>query len=126
MDEYDVVDFIYEAVAAAVTDVLIIKDKTDAGVSVEHIVINNVTHVESDFTSKTPVNVNIFVPLVTGGMVKRQRMKELRRAVRKSIGAINSDDGNCREVYDIRVNKMPDLKEGFDCVNIRFEVLTDK
>ncbi|WP_315084941.1 hypothetical protein [Bacteroides heparinolyticus] len=126
MDEYDVIDFIYDAVSVSIPGVLVVKDRSESGVKVEHVVINNITYVESDFTGKTPVNVNIFVPLNPNGTIKRQRMKELRRTVRKSIDAINSNDGNCRQVEVLWVEKMPELKEGFDCVNIRINVLTDK
>lgn len=126
MDEYDVIDFVYDAVAASIPNVLVVKDKSESGMRVEHVVINNITHVESDFTGKTPVNINIFVPLNPNGMINRQRMKELRRTVRRSIDAINSNDGNCRQVEVLWAEKMPELKEGFDCVNIRINVLTDK
>ena len=126
MDEYDVIDFIYDAVSVSIPGVLVVKDRSESGVKVEHVVINNITYVESDFTGKTPVNINIFVPLNPNGMTKRQRMKELRRAVRRSINTINSNDGNCREVEVLWVTRMPELKEGFDCVNIRIDILTDK
>ncbi|AVM53311.1 hypothetical protein JN06_01344 [Bacteroides zoogleoformans] len=126
MDEYDVIDFVYDAVAASIPNVLVVKDKSESGMRVEHVVINNITHVESDFTGKTPVNINIFVPLNPNGMIKRQRMKELRRTVRRSIDAISSNDGNCRQVEVLWAEKMSELKEGFDCVNIRINVLTDK
>lgn len=126
MDEYDVIDFVYDAVSASIPSILVVKDRSESGIKVEHIVINNVTYVESDFTGKTPVNINIFVPLNSNSMTKRQRMKELRRAVRRSIDSINSNDGNCREVEVLWAERMPELKEGFDCVNIRIDVLTDK
>ena len=39
MDEFDAVDIVYNAVAAAGTDVMIYKDKSEAGLTNEHIVI---------------------------------------------------------------------------------------
>lgn len=125
MDEFDVIDFVYDAVEAAGTGVTIYKDKSDAGVTGEHIVINYTSSNELQFIAKTPVNVNIFVPLRENGMYRRQRMKELKRAVRRSLDSINSNDGNCREIEVLSSELMPDLKEGFQCLNIRLDVLTD-
>ena len=90
MDEFDAVDIVYNAVAAAGTDVVIYKDKSEAGVNSEHIVINHLQLNEHDFITKVPVNINIFVPLNDNGMNQRQRMKELKRKVRKSLDSINS------------------------------------
>ena len=61
MDEFDAVDIVYNAVAAAGTDVVIYKDKSEAGVNSEHIVINHLQLNELDFINKVPVNINIFV-----------------------------------------------------------------
>ena len=121
MDEFDAVDIVYNAVAAAGTDVVIYKDKSEAGVTSEHIVINHLQLNELDFINKVPVNINIFVPLNDNGMNQRQRMKELKRKVRKSLDSINSSDGVCKEVTVLWSVPMPDLKEKFACTNIRLE-----
>ena len=123
MDEFDAVDIVYNAVAAAGTDVVIYKDKSEAGVTSEHIVINHLQLNELDFINKVPVNINIFVPLNDNGMNQRQRMKELKRKVRKSLDSINSSDGVCKEVTVLWSVPMPDLKEKFACTNIRLEIL---
>ena len=126
MDEFDAVDIVYNAVAAAGTDVVIYKDKSEAGVTSEHIVINHLQLNELDFINKVPVNINIFVPLNDNGMNQRQRMKELKRKVRKSFDSINSSDGVCKEVTVLWSVPMPDLKEKFACTNIRLEILIDQ
>ena len=126
MDEFDAVDIVYNAVAAAGTDVVIYKDKSEAGVNSEHIVINHLQPNELDFINKVPVNINIFVPLNDNGMNQRQRMKELKRKVRKSLDSINSSDGVCKEVTVLWSVPMPELKEGFACTNIRLEILIDQ
>ena len=126
MDEFDAVDIVYNAVAAAGTDVVIYKDKSEAGVTSEHIVINHLQLNELDFINKVPVNINIFVPLNDNGMNQRQRMKELKRKVRKSLDSINSNDGVCKEVTVLWSVPMPDLKEKFACTNIRLEILIDQ
>ena len=113
MDEFDAVDIVYDAVAAAGTDVMIYKDKSEAGFTNEHIVINHLQLNELDFINKVPVNINIFVPWSDeNGMLKRQRM--------------NSNDGTCKEVTVLWNVPMPDLKEGFACTNIRLEILIDQ
>ena len=117
MDEFDAVDIVYNAVAAAGTDVVIYKDKSEAGVNSEHIVINHLQLNELDFINKVPVNINIFVPLNDNGMNQRQRMKELKRKVRKSLD---------KEVTVLWSVPMPELKEGFACTNIRLEILIDQ
>ena len=126
MDEFDAIDIVYNAVAAADTDIVIYKDKSEAGVASEHIVINHLQLNELDFINKVPVNINIFVPLNDNGMNRRQRMKELKRKVRKSLDSINSNDGTCKEVTVLWSVPMPDLKEGFACTNIRLEILIDQ
>ena len=98
MHVFDAIDIVYNAVAAADTDIVIYKDKSEAGVASEHIVINHLQLNELDFINKVPVNINIFVPLNDNGMNRRQRMKELKRKVRKSLDSINSNDGRCKEV----------------------------
>ena len=118
MDEFDAVDIVYNAVAAAGTDVMIYKDKSEAGLTNEHIVINHLQLNELDFINKVPINVNIFVPLNENGMHQRQRMKEIKRKVRKSLDSINSNDGVCKEVTipvyaigGITKEKMPRILE---------------
>ena len=126
MDEFDAVDIVYDAVSAADIDIMIYKDKSEAGFTNEHIVINHLQLNELDFINKVPINVNIFVPLNENGMNRRQRMKELKRKVRKSLDLINSNDGVCKEVTILWSVPMPDLKEKFACTNIRLEILIDQ
>ena len=126
MDEFEAVDIVYNDVAAAGTDVMIYKDKSEAGLTNEHIVINHLQLNELDFINKVPINVNIFVPLNENGMPQRQRMKEIKRKVRKSLDSINSNDGICKEVTVLWSVPMPDLKEKFACTNIRLEILIDQ
>lgn len=126
MDEFDVVDIVFDAVNAAVAGIPIYKDKSEVGVTWEHIVVNHLNLNELDLVNKISVNVNIFVPLKSNGMYIRQRMKELKRKVRASIDSINSDDGRCKEVKVLWSEPLPDFKEGFQCINIRLEILIDQ
>lgn len=126
MDEFDAIDIVYNAVNTANTGVVIYKDKSEAGVQSEHIVINHLQLNELDFINNVPVNINIFIPLESNGMNSRQRMKEVKRKVRASLNSINSNDGVCKEVEVLWSVPMPDLKEGFACTNIRLEILIDQ
>ncbi len=126
MDEFDAVDIVYNAVNAANIGIVIYKDKSEAGVQSEHIVINHLQLNELDFINNVPVNINIFIPLESNGMNPRQQMKEIKRKVRSSINSINSDDGDCKEVTVLWSVPMPDMKEGFACTNIRLEILIDQ
>lgn len=126
MNEFDAVDIIYNAVSMSGTNVIIYKDKSEDGVDDEHIVINNLGLMEDDFINKVPVNINIFIPLENNGMEKRSRMKKVKDMVRKSLDAINSNDGQCKEVTVLWSKSFPDLKTGFSCTNIRLEILIDK
>lgn len=126
MDEFDAIDIVYNAVNAADTGITIYKDKSESGVTNEHIVINHLQLNELDFVNKLPVNINIFIPLKGNGMNPRQRMKEVKRKVRTSLDSINSNDGECKEVTVLWSVPMPELKEGFACTNIRLEILIDQ
>lgn len=126
MDEFDAIDIVYRAVNAANAVIVIYKDKSEAGVKGEHIVINHLQLNELDFVNNVPVNINIFIPLESNGMNPRQRMKEIKRKVRASLKSINSGDGNCKEVTVLWSVPMPDLKEGFACTSIRLEILIDQ
>ena len=126
MDEFDAIDIVYNAVATAGTEVPIYKDKSESGVTNEHIVINHLQLNELDFINKLHVYLNIFVPLNENGMPRLQRMKELRRKVRKSLDSINSNDGVCKEVTVLWSVPMPELKESFACTSIRLEILMDQ
>ena len=126
MDEFDAIDIVYNAVAAEINDVVIYKDKSESGLKNEHIVINHLNLNELDFINKIPINVNIFVPLKPNGMHDRQRMKELKRKARASLNSINSNDGQCKEVEVLWSEPLPDVKEGFQCLNIRLTILIDQ
>lgn len=124
MDEFDAVDIIYNAVNKANIELPIYKRRSKDGVTEEHIVINSLDLNELDFINKVPVNVNIFIPLKSNGMSNLQRMKDVKRAVRASLNSINSNDGICKEAK-VLWSASAELKEGFDCTNIRLEILID-
>lgn len=126
MDEFDVIDFIFDAVEPCATGLVVYKDKSETGVEVDHIVINHLQCQELDYLNVIPVNVNIFLKLKSNGMVDRQRMKTLKRDIRKALNSINLNDGKYRELEILWSEKLNEAKDGFDCMNIRINVSTEK
>lgn len=117
MDEFDVIDFVYDAVESTGTGIMIYKDKSDAEEVNEHVVINHLPLNEFEFYNHIIVNVNIFVPFLEGGMTNRPRMKTLKRKIRKSLDNIRPVNGQYRDAEVIWSERV-DLKEKFDCINI--------
>jgi len=127
-DEYDIVDFVYDAVAAANTGLLICKGRSETGIEDNHIVVNHLSLTDDQYelTNHLPVNVNVFIKRNSNGTSNRPLMKDLVRAVRKSIeDNIKTTDGQYRYA-EIQWTTPADIKDGFDCMNIRINCETDK
>lgn len=130
-DEFDIIDYVYEAVEAANTGLMIYKDRSLTGETNNHIVINHL-NINSDddetvdFVSRLPVNVNVFIKLPSKGMINRTAMKEAVRAIRSSIKQIKSVNGQYRHAHIMWTGRVDGVKEGFDCMNIRIDFETDK
>ncbi len=130
-DEFDIIDIVYNAVASANVGMTIYKDRSSTGEVNNHIVINhlNLNSDEDetvDFTNNLPVNVNVFVKLNDNGMVDRNTMKTAIRAIRTSIKNISSVNGQYRHAHIAWEGRIENLKDGFDCTNIRIDFQTDK
>lgn len=125
-DEFDVIDFVYEAVDLADTGLVIYKDNSPKGESNDHIVINHLQLNEFQFHTKTPVNINIFIKLASNGMVNRSKMRTVKDKVRDAVLKISVKDGKYRSAEIEFSERIKDIKEGFDCINIRILIITDK
>lgn len=127
MDQFDVVDFVFDPVKTALANFKGFKEKSEDGVKGNHFVVNALPWNENDdYINSGYVNVNIFIPLTENGMVKRQPMKEAVRAAKTGLKTITvSEEGLYRDVQIIWVETV-DLKEGFDCKNIKLLIKTDK
>ena len=126
MDEFDVIDAVYDVIETANTGLLIYKDRSKTGESANHIVISNLQLNEFDYINKVPVNVNIFIALASNGMVDRLKMKTVKRAVRAALLTIETTNGKYIHSdieWSMRING---AKDGFDCMNIRVLISTDK
>ena len=125
MDEFDVIDAVYNVVNAANTGLVVYKKKSKNGETANHIVISNLDLQELDYLNKIPVNILIFIALNPNGMVKPE-MKIVKRAVRSSLDRLTNVDGKYLSPEISFSAPLPGAKEGFDCINIRVLISTDK
>lgn len=126
-DEFDVVDFVHDAVLAANTGLLIYKDRSEDGETENHIVVNSMPFNENDdFINQGYVNVNIFVKQHENGMIDRGVVKTAVRAIKAKLKLIATTAGNYRHAEILWSESLGELKQGFDCRNIRLLVKTDK
>jgi hypothetical protein len=127
-DEYDIIDFVYGAVKASGTGLRICKGRSETGIEENHIVINHLSLTSDtyDLTNHLPVNVNVFIKRNSNGTSNRELMKETVRTVRESIEEnIQSTDGQYRYAK-VQWTTPADIKDGFDCMNIRINCETDE
>lgn len=127
MDQYDVIDFVFEQVEPVLTGFKGFKDKAEDGAEGNHFVVNALPWSENDdFINQGFINVNLFVPLNANGMVKRQEMKTAIRAAKPALKAINTNSEGKYRYCEIIWTETVDFKQGFDCKNIKLLIKTDK
>lgn len=126
MDEFDIIDLVYKHVNDANTGIAIYKKKSKSGEAESHIVINHLEFHEQDWQNVLPVNVNIFIKNFSNGMPDIPSMRSVKRAVRKELLKIKTENGQYRRSEIDGALPLPGLKDGFDCVNIKVIVKTDK
>lgn len=126
MDEFDIIDLVYDHVAAANTELPIYKDNSATGVDENHIVISGLEFHEFEWQNKMPVNVNIFVKLHSNGMPNRNVMRDVKRKIRVELKKIGVENGQYRDIELPGSERLKDAKEGFDCTNIKVIINTQK
>jgi len=127
MDEFDIIDLVYNHVAAANTGLPIYKDNSATGMDENHIVISGMEFHEFDWQNKMPVNVNIFIKLyASSGMPNRPLMREMKRKVRAELKKIKPENGQYRDVELSGSVRLTGAKENFDCTNIKVIINTQK
>lgn len=126
MDEFNIIDALYTIISAS-TEMIVYKDRSKNGETENHVVINHLQLNEDDFTNIVPVNINIFVKNADNGMPDRTTMKLAKRAIRSTIEAIPKTIGGQHFGHEVQFSaRIPEAKEGFDCINIRVLISTDK
>lgn len=125
-DEFDVVDVVFEAVKAADTGLILYKDSSDTGERRAHITVRSLIVNEKDYVNKANVNVNVFIPKIDrSGMMNRPDMMSVVRNVKRALRKILHPYGMYWESRIVWSEPMGEAKEGFDCTNIRLEVVTE-
>ena len=113
-DQFDIVDIVYNAVEPASTGFILYKDQSGDGEKRNHITIRSLALNGKDYVNKGSININIFVKRPSKGVSDRQLMIETVRGVKFVLRDIKPPLGMYCEA-----------KDGFDCTNIRLEVITE-
>lgn len=125
-DEFDIVDIVFDAVDMAGTGFVLYKDSSATGEPGNHITVRMLVLNNLDAVSKAPVNVNLFVKKKKNGMPDRQTMKTAKRKVVAALKNITRPSGMYWKSRIVWSEPLGEAKEGFDCTNIRLEVITEK
>lgn len=126
MDNYDVIDFVFDTVKPVLAGFTGYKENAEDGVKTNHFVVNTMPWNENDdFINNGYVNVNLFVPLNANGMIQKGIMKSAVRSIKPALKAITTEEGKYRSCEIIWTESV-DLKEGFECKNVKLLIKTDK
>lgn len=124
-DQFDIVDIVYDVVEPTSAGFVLYKDRSGDGETKNHITIRMLTLNETEVVNKGPVNINVFVKKQTNGMPDRQLMKGAVRKVKSALRNIIPPFGIYWKSRIVWSESLGEAKEGFDCTNIRFEVITE-
>lgn len=126
MNEFDIIDLVYSHVAAAGTGMIVYKDRSLPGEKNNHIVVSSLEYHDLDWNNVLPVNVNIFIALTDNKMPKRSEMSAAVDRVRTELKKIEPVGGQYRSIDIEGSNRLTGAKEGFDCMNIKVIIETEK
>ncbi|MCI6569636.1 MAG: hypothetical protein MSA60_00560 [Parabacteroides merdae] len=124
-DQFDIVDIVYDAVEPVSTSFILYKDRSGDGETKNHITIRMLTLNETEVVNKGIANINVFVKQQHNGMPSRQLMKESTRKIKSALREIKPPFGMYWKSRIVWSEPLGEAKEGFDCTNIRFEVITE-
>lgn len=124
-DEFDIIDIVFAATEAANTGITGYKDNSATGVKNNHYTVRGLGLETKDVVNKAPVvNINIFIEKYDNGMSNRSLMKEVKRKFEASLKNISYPVGMYWKSRIVWSTPLGEAKEGFDCTNIRLEVIT--
>lgn len=125
-DEFDIIDLVFAAAEKASTGLIGYKDNSATGEKNNHYTVRTTGMETKDFVNKAPVaNVNIFIKKFDNGMTNRSAMKEAKRKLVTSFKSITHPVGMYFKAKVVWAEPLGEAKEGFDCTNIRLEVITE-
>ena len=125
-DQFDIVDIVYDAVEPASTGFILYKDRSADGETKNHITVRMLPLNETEVVNKGVVNINIFVKNQSKGKPDRQLMKGTVRNIKSALRNIKPPFSMYWKSRIVWSESLGEAKEGFDCTNIRFEVITEK
>lgn len=124
-DEFDILDLVTAAVESAGTGLVIYQGYSIKNEEREHIVVNYLPFGELDYVGKVNVNVNIFTKDLDDSP-DMNRQKDFKRRVRAALSCIPHPIGMYWSSRVLWSERLHEVKVGFDCVNIRLEIITEK
>lgn len=125
-DQFDVLDIVTAAVIDASTGLKVFQGNTSRGEDDEHIVVAYLPLNELSVVNKTYLNVNVFTRRFSDGKEDIERQKAVVRPVKEALRKISTPYGMYWKSRIIWSESLGEAKDGFDCTNIRFEVITEK
>lgn len=124
-DQFDIVDIVYDTVEPVGVSFTVYKDCSGDGETKNHITIRMLALSETDVVNKGTVSINVFVKKQKNGMPDRQLMKGVVRDIKSALRQIKPPFGMYWKSRIVWSESLGEAKEGFDCTNIRFEVITE-
>lgn len=124
-DQFDIVDIVYDAIEPASTGFILYKDRSADGETKNHITVRMLPLNETEVVNKGVVNINIFVKNQSKGKPDRQLMKGTVRNIKSALRNIKPPFSMYWKSRIVWSESLGKAKEGFDCTNIRFEVITE-
>lgn len=125
-DQFDILDIVTATVIDAGTGLKVFQGNSLRGEADEHIVVSYLPLNELSAVNKTYVNVNVFTKRFHDGEEDIERQKAVVRPVKKALKKISPPYGMYWKSRIVWSESLGEAKEGFDCTNIRFEVITEK
>lgn len=126
VDEFDIVDIVYAAVAPVAGDITVYKGPALDGETKNHITIRTLALHEQTVINKGQVNINIFIRYQEKEIPDRGQMKSAVRRIRGALKTIRPPTGMYWKSRILWSEPLGEAKEGFDCMNIRLAVITEK
>lgn len=125
-DEFDIIDIVFAATEEANTGIVGYKDNSATGEANNHYTVRGLGMERNSVVNKAPaVNVNIFIKKNENGMNDRPLMKEIKRKLEASLENITHPVGMYWKSRIVWSESLGEAKTGFDCTNIRLEVITE-
>ncbi|RHR75543.1 hypothetical protein DWW69_09645 [Bacteroides sp. AF16-49] len=125
-DEFDILDIVTITVENAGTGLQVYQGNSPENEKKEHIVVNALPYNELEQVGKVDVNVNIFTKKHDNGSPDISRQSSVKRIVRKALDKIRHPVEMYWDSTVLWSERLYDVKQGFDCMNIRLEIITEK